>query len=117
MMTIHLNNMNFYSGHGLHGEESVTGNNFQLDVSFCYIPEGRIVSIDQTVNYATAFEVISRIMKGREDLLETLAQDIAAAVHGLDNRIREVSVRIMKLNPPIAYFSGQVGVTYTKVFE
>ena len=52
-----------------------------------------------------------------EDLLETLAQDLAAAVHGLDNRIREVSVRIMKLNPPIAYFSGQVGVTYTKVFE
>ncbi len=117
MMTIHLNNMNFYSGHGLHGEEAVTGNTFQLDVSFSYIPEGRVVSIDQTINYAAVYEVVSRIMRGREDLLETLAQDIAAAVHDLDNRIREVSVKIMKLNPPIAYFSGQVGVTYTKVFE
>ena len=117
MMTIHLNKMNFFSGHGLHGEESVTGNNFQLDVSFSYMPEGRIVSIEQTVNYATAYEVISRIMKGREALLETLAQDIAGAVHKLDARIREITVKIVKLNPPIAYFSGQVGVTYTKVFE
>ncbi len=117
MMTIHLNKMIFFSGHGMHGEEAVTGNNFQLDVSFSYFPEGRVVSIEQTVNYATAYEVINRIMKGREALLETLAQDIANAIHELDGRIKEISVCIIKLNPPIAYFSGQVGVTYTKVFE
>jgi dihydroneopterin aldolase len=117
MFTIHLNNMHFFAHHGLHDEESVTGNSFLVDVNIKFLPAEKISSIHQTINYAEAYTIIKKIMNNPVPLLETLAESIVAEIHAMDNRIREINVQISKLNPPIENFSGHVGVTFNKVFE
>ena len=117
MFTIHLNNMHFFAYHGLHDEESVTGNSFVVDVNIKFMPAEKIRSIQQTINYAEAYMIIKKIMNKPVSLLETLAECIAEEIYTMDNRIREINVQINKLNPPIENFSGHVGVTFNKVFE
>jgi dihydroneopterin aldolase len=46
------------------------------------------------------------------DLLETLVQEIAQAVHQKFSQVKEVTVSVEKLNPPIDKFSGSATVSY-----
>jgi dihydroneopterin aldolase len=47
------------------------------------------------------------------DLLETLVQTIAHAVHQQFPHVNEVTVSVEKLNPPIDKFSGSAAVSFT----
>ena len=116
MFTIHLNNLVFFSHHGLHGEEAVIGTDFEVDVTVKFDEKGKIDSIHQTINYATIYEIIKKHMSDSVSLLETLAQNIVADIHLLDNRIRLINIRINKLHPPIKNFIGNVGVSYTNEY-
>ena len=50
------------------------------------------------------------------DLLETLVQGIAHAVHQKFPQITELIVSVEKLNPPIDKFSGSAAVSYKAGF-
>jgi dihydroneopterin aldolase len=50
------------------------------------------------------------------DLLETLIQTIARKVHEEFPEVKEISVSIEKLNPPIDKFSGSAAVKYTRIY-
>lgn len=117
MITIHLNDLRFYSHHGVHDEETRLGNNFELDVSVSFEESGRISSLDETINYVGLYHIIDDRMKQPARLLETLAMDLAEEIRKYDERIRTINISISKLNPPINNFTGKVGVTYNKVFS
>jgi dihydroneopterin aldolase len=116
MFTIHLHNLKFFARHGLHEEETITGGQFELSVDIDFDSEETIRKMDQTINYVTVFQVISKHMLKPEPMLETLAQQIVEEIHSLDARIRKINIRINKMHPPIPSFNGQVGVTFQKVF-
>lgn len=116
MFTIHLNKLVFFAHHGLHGEEAVTGTNFEIDVAVQFDASGKITSLHQTINYAAVYEVIKKNMQHPVALLETLAQDITEDIYLLDNRITAINININKLHPPIKNFMGSVGVSYSKAF-
>lgn len=115
-MIIHLHNLKFFAYHGLYEEETVSGNDFELNVDIEADIAENITALSQTVDYVKVYEVIRRRMQQPTKLLETLVQDLADKIHATDNRIKYVSISIKKMNPPIADFSGTVGVSIKKAY-
>ena len=116
MFTIHLHNCRFYSHHGLYEEEAIVGTIFELNLSASFDIGEPIISIKQTINYATVFEIVKKHFEKPRKLLETLAQEIVNDIHSFDSRIKNIEIHINKINPPIANFTGSVGVSYCKSY-
>ena len=117
LLTISLNNVRFRAYHGLYPEERQKGNDFVVNMRVSYLPvNSRILSLGDTVDYAQLFEIVNIIMEKPVDLLETVVQGIAHAVHEQFNVIKEINVSVEKLNPPIDQFSGSVVVSYNATY-
>jgi dihydroneopterin aldolase len=113
LLTISLNNVRFRAYHGLHPEERQKGNDFVVNMQVSYAAQqGVIASLDDTIDYAGLFTIINEAMQQPVDLLETLVQTIAYAVHKQFSHVKEVIVSVEKLNPPIDKFSGSAAVSF-----
>jgi dihydroneopterin aldolase len=78
--------------------------------------QGIITSLDDTIDYSVLFDIINKIMQQPVDLLETLVQTMAHAVHEKFPQVKKVSISVEKLNPPIDKFTGSTTVKYTKEY-
>jgi 7,8-dihydroneopterin aldolase/epimerase/oxygenase len=116
MITVHLHNLLFSGYHGVHDEERVLGNTYELNIDVTVDAKDHIDQLHQTADYVAIYEVVKKRMQIPSALLETVAQDLTDLIHIYDNRIKSVAVSIKKLNPPIVNFQGSVGVSYTKEF-
>jgi 7,8-dihydroneopterin aldolase/epimerase/oxygenase len=116
MFIINLHNLIFHSFHGVYDEERILGNEFEVNVSIGFDTDEQIISLEQTVNYVSVYEIVKQRMAVPTALLETLAQELTYKIHDFDNRIKSVSVSVKKKNPPISNMEGSVGVHYKKVF-
>lgn len=116
MITVSLNDLIFFSHHGLHEEETIVGTHFEIDAEITFQEDKRIVSLDQTVNYVNMYNVIKEHMKRPTRLLETVAMDIAKDIREKNNFVKIINISIRKLNPPINNFTGKVGITYRKEY-
>jgi len=116
MFTITLHNLIFHSFHGVHEEEKILGNTFEVNVSLSFIPDQQIKTLEQTINYATVYEIIKTRMQVATPLLETLTADLAQEIQAFDNRVKSISVSVEKKNPPISNMEGSVSVHYKKDF-
>jgi 7,8-dihydroneopterin aldolase/epimerase/oxygenase len=114
LITISLNNVRFRAYHGLYPEERQKGNDFVVNMEVSYEPgAGIITALEKTIDYASLFEVINQTMQQPVDLLETLVQTIAFAVHRQFPDIKTATVSVEKLNPPIDKFTGSSAVKFT----
>lgn len=114
--TIHLNNLTFFSFHGLYEEEKILGNNFGVDVSLSFNAAEKIYTLEQTTNYVAVYNIIKQRMAIPTALLETLAQDLALKIYEYDKRIKSITVKVEKKNPPISNMEGSVCVSFKKDF-
>ncbi|MBK8711904.1 MAG: dihydroneopterin aldolase [Niastella sp.] len=117
MFTIHLDQLKFHGHHGVHDEETLVGNNFEVSVSVTFIAPEKIESLSDTINYVALHQIIRDIFKKPVKLLETLALDICDQLNAYDRRIKSINISINKLNPPINNFTGSVGVSIIKEYE
>jgi dihydroneopterin aldolase len=112
MMTIHLQDLIFFAGHGVFPEEEILGGEFVVNVKVYFTPvQPLIQEISDTLNYAEIFDVVQKIMMEPTPLLETLAQKIGYQIIEKFNMAEEVFVKIDKSHPPILSFQGKVGVS------
>ncbi|MEO5944289.1 MAG: dihydroneopterin aldolase [Ferruginibacter sp.] len=116
MFTIHLSNLRFFAHHGVHDEEAIVGNDFEVSVDVEFEVADKIKSLSETVNYVDIYIAIKRIFRSPAKLLETLARDICEEIYNTDKRIKKINITIHKLNPPIPNFTGNVGVSFSKLF-
>ena len=116
MFTIHLNNCIFYSKHGVFAEEAIVGTSFEVNLSISFNSEEVIQSLKQTINYVEVYDLVKKHFERPRQLLEMLAQEITRDIHIADPRVTLVEIQIKKINPPIANFTGSVGVSYVKSF-
>lgn len=116
MLTIHLHKLSFHAFHGFYEEEQILGNEFEINADVVVEIPGQITSLRQTVNYVTIYDVIKQRMQHATPLLETVAQELALAIHQIDERVKSVSITISKSTPPIENFQGLVGVSYKREF-
>jgi dihydroneopterin aldolase len=115
IFTISLEGLRFFAPHGVYDAEAATGNSFEVDLQLETSAGKEVKSLDQTVNYATVYELISTRMQVRTALLETLCQQIAGDVELHFPAVRRITISIKKLTPAIAHFNGLVGVSFSKV--
>ena len=117
MLTISLHDLRFFAYHGLYPEERKTGNEFKIDLSVSFpVNANNITKLDDTINYAFLYELVSKEMDQPRDLLETFVMELAEKIHQEYSMVRSVNVRIDKLHLPIPRFTGHVSVTYSKSF-
>jgi dihydroneopterin aldolase len=114
MYNIHLNQLVFEARHGVYPSEKVNPGIFTIDVELGLELGEKVVSLCDTVDYAHLYSLISERMSKPTPLLETLAHDISAMLLESDGRIRSISMKITKCNPPIPEFRGSVSVSLTK---
>ena len=113
MLSIHLQNLQFKSYHGLYEEEKILGNIFIVNLIVKYQPASLpIINIEQTINYEDLFSLIEKRMLIATELLETLVTEIAEEIFDKCKNIEEIYISITKQNPPIAGFSGNVAVSF-----
>ena len=114
IFTITLNNCAFFAHHGVFPEEGVLGQRFFIDEEFDVdaMKAAEADSLEGTVHYGIAFEVIEEIVTGsRRQLLETLALAIA---RGLLDRFPEIlrcRATVRKPSVPIAGILDHVQVS------
>jgi dihydroneopterin aldolase len=116
LFTIHLNNLYFFSFHGLYEEEKVLGNEFEVNIAVSVNADQRITELHETVNYVSIYNIIKQKMDIPTLLLETVVQDIADAVYESDSRILSINISIRKLHLPISNFTGNASVSLIKNF-
>lgn len=117
MAIITLANMRFYANHGCFDEERAIGTNFRVDLSFDVDTERAQQSdnIEDTVNYLSVYQVVSREMKTPSHLLEHVADRIGKSLLLEFSDMVSNTVKVSKLNPPLGGQLESVSVEITSV--
>lgn len=110
---ISLNNLSFYSYHGLYEEEKKYGNEFRVNLSVFYIASGDSGNdnIDSTVSYVDLFQIVNEEMEKPRNLLETVALSIVATIKSRFTEINKGKISIEKVHPPIPGMLGSASVS------
>lgn len=112
--TIRLANCAFFARHGVHDEEEFLGQRFFVDAELEVDPGDALDtdSIDGTVHYGVAFQVIEEIVTGkRRYLIEALAMDIAKALTARFSQIRIARITVRKPSAAVPGILDHVEVT------
>jgi dihydroneopterin aldolase len=113
---IRLWNVQVYGAHGVTEAERQIGRPFEVDVELVVdlATAGATDDIGATVDYAAVFELVRRVNEsGPYRLLETFAEKIASSVLEAF-RVRQVTVRVRKPNPPVGGLVGAAEVEITR---
>ena len=103
MGKILLEEMEFYAYHGCFKEEQVIGNRFLVDLEIEVDTAGAELSdrLDDTVNYQAVYNKVREAMDEKSHLLEHLARRILDNLRTGFPTIRQMKVKVSKLNPPM----------------
>lgn len=104
MDKIKLTGLAFYGYHGCLPEERKTGQKFFLDITLLadLKAAGESDNLTQTINYAEVYETARAIVEGEPcNLIEAVAERVAAAVLRAYAMVRTVSVAVHKPQAPI----------------
>jgi dihydroneopterin aldolase len=113
MLFIHLHNVRFFCRHGLHEEETLLGNEYEVNVSVGIAPVSLpVYQLDQTIDYTELLHIVKTRMELPTALLETLATEIAREIQSRYPRVEKISISIRKLYPPVNSFEGSLGVSF-----
>lgn len=113
MLTIQLNQLQFFAYHGLYEEERILGTQYEVDVSIRYAaPKTVVRSLSETIDYTVIYEMLFQRMQIPTPLLETIATEFAHAVLERFPLADEIVFSIKKMNPPITAMIGNVGVKF-----
>lgn len=100
---IELRGLHFFAFHGVLPEEREQGNTFVVDLSLEADVDKAVLSdsLDDTINYAAAYEVVKREMGVPSLLLEHVCGRIATALLAEFETLQHVTICVVKKNPPI----------------
>ncbi len=118
MDKIYLEQLHFYAYHGVLPQEKEEGQDFyvSLVLDLDLAPAGKSDDLLDTVDYGAVYEMVREItLERRFDLIETLAETIAAAILAAF-AVNKVKVRVDKPKAPgkSAYFPAAVEIERTK---
>jgi 7,8-dihydroneopterin aldolase/epimerase/oxygenase len=114
---IYVNRMEFYGYHGVFSEETRLGQRFAVDlsVSLDLKKAGETDELKYSVNYAELYQVCKDIVEGPPyKLVEAVAEKIAAGILTMFALVSEVTVKVIKPDPPIPGHYNSVAVEITR---
>ena len=109
---IFLRNVRFHAFHGVLPQERQVGGDFLVSLRVGYPVEKAMESdeVEDTLNYATLFNLVKREMGVPSRLLEHVAGRIVKAVVAAFPVVVSVDLELIKLNPPMGADSDGAGV-------
>ena len=118
MLTVHLSNLRFFAHHGAHEGESETGGGFEVHLQVGYEEKKiKFNDLKNVLNYEELYHIVKKRMMMPTPLLEEVAESIIRKIRHEYSFVKEVSISIFKLQPPIGSFQGKVGITLHKKFD
>lgn len=101
---IRMKNCAFFARHGVYDQEEFLGQRFYVD-AILLVDAGSALendSIDGTVDYGRAFQVIEKIIAGeRRYLIEAIALEIGKALCDEFVQIKQTDITVRKPNAPV----------------
>ena len=99
---ITLTDLRFHAFHGVIPQERLTGNDYSVSLRIGYPVREACLSdeVDDTLNYASVYDIVSKEMNVPSKLLERVAFRIADRLFRKFNLITTLDVKLNKLNPP-----------------
>ena len=100
---VSLRQVRFRAFHGVLPQERQVGADFLLDLKVCY-PLAKAMlsnSVDDTLNYATLYDLMAREMRQPSKLLEHVAGRMAEAICQAFPQVTSIDLELTKLNPPL----------------
>lgn len=109
---ITLKKVRFRAYHGVLPQERQVGGDFLVSLRVGYPIEKAMESdaVEDTLNYATLFDVVRREMLVPSQLLEHVAGRIVKAVTAAFPLVTSVDLELIKQNPPMGADSDGAGV-------
>lgn len=100
---IELEGMEFKAYHGCLEQEKVRGNSFTVDFrgELDLYAAAESDNLNDTVNYADIYEIVSEEMSIPSELLENVAGRIVKAIEVRYPQLVAFSVRVSKKRPPV----------------
>ncbi|WP_066301876.1 dihydroneopterin aldolase [Bacillus sp. FJAT-29937] len=117
MDKITLKKMAFYGYHGVFPEETCLGQRFYVDlaVETDLKKAGETDNLKDSINYAELYQVCKDIVEGKPfKLVEAVAEKIAGEMLHHFDTISQVTVRVIKPDPPIPGHYESVAVEITR---
>ena len=118
MASIFIKNMRFHARHGVMRQERTVGAEFVVTVEVMADIQRAFHTdcVDDTINYATIYQIVRKEMDIPSALLEHVAARIANAIFRVFEKAKEVEVEITKINPPMGAQCEGAGVrgTFTR---
>jgi dihydroneopterin aldolase len=98
-----LEGMEFFAYHGHFHEEQIIGTKFiiDLEMDFDTGPAEHSDHLNDTVNYQEVYLIVKHEMEDKSHLLEHVARRILDAVKHSFPQIRNLQVKLAKVNPPL----------------
>ena len=104
--------MEFRAFHGCYALERKVGNRFTVDLTVT-AELGRVAeedSVEQAVNYLTAYEIVRERMQVTQRTIERVAANIIDALYAAFPQIVHVRCTVSKLAPPLGGKVAKVSV-------
>jgi dihydroneopterin aldolase len=107
--------MKFHAFHGVREEERIIGGTFLADISYVTDTDAAGTDrIEDTISYAEIYDLAKAEMMKPSQLIENVAGRILKAIRNKFPQIRETTVKITKLNPPV---NGEAGKATVTIYE
>ena len=114
---LHVKGIRAYGYTGALPEENVLGQWFEVDLTLWLdlSVSGRSDVLADTHNYVDLVQGVQTLIQTNTfQLIERMADAIAAQALASDPRIQQIRVQLTKPNPPIPNFDGQVVIDITR---
>jgi len=111
-VNITLETMKFHANHGVTAEERLIGGVYFVDLSLTEntysVDTDRI---EDTIDYSAVFDTVKEEMMKSSALIEHVAGRILKALQARFPQIEAMTIKLSKLNPPIAGEMARATVT------
>ena len=107
-----LQGLQYHAFIGVGEQEQVVGNDYVLDLRLGYPFAAAMESdvVNDTLNYADVFNVVSEVMKQPSKLLEAAAGQIVKELCARYKRLESIDLKLVKRNPPMGADCDSTGV-------
>ena len=107
-----LRNLRFHAFHGVMPQERLVGNDYVLDLRLGYPFAAAMKSdaVDDTLNYADVFNIVSDVMKQPSKLLEAAAGKIVNELLARYIQLESIDLKLVKKNPPMSADCHSAGI-------
>lgn len=110
-MIVELQDISFFSHHGLYAFEREKGGNFKIDVLIEVPDKNEYTTLQHVANYEDVFAIVAHQMNQPKDFIEEVARLILQELKNRFSNAVQIKVAVTKCAPPIQNMKGHAKVT------